>query len=128
MHRGRPVGESFDHCPAGWIRQSRKCCTKIIHNRMVVDCRSMSTANFAILDYCSLISLNLKLALIDTLRGRGEPARAMALASGAGGMRIVSGTFSMSHRPVGQVIFARRLARTYAVSGKSPMHSLRLDW
>ena len=25
-------------------------------------------------------------------------------------MRIVSGTFSVSHRPVGQVIFARRLA------------------
>jgi hypothetical protein len=30
----------------------------------------MSTANFAILDYCSLISLNLTLALIDTLRRR----------------------------------------------------------
>ena len=41
-------------------------------------------------------------------------------------MRIVSGTFSVSHRPVGQVIFARRLARTYAVSGKSPMHSSSL--
>src|SRR3984957_14364614 len=26
MHRGRPMGESFDHRPAGWIRQSRKCC------------------------------------------------------------------------------------------------------
>ena len=47
----------------------------------------------------------------------------MALASGAGGMQIVSGTFSVSHRPVGQLIFARRLARTYAVSGKSPMRS-----
>jgi hypothetical protein len=45
----------------------------------------------------------------------------MALASGAGGMRVVSGTFSVSHRPVGQVIFARRLARTYAVSAKSPL-------
>jgi hypothetical protein len=44
----------------------------------------------------------------------------MALASGAGGMRIVFGTFSMSHLPVGQVIFARPLARTYLVSGKSP--------
>jgi hypothetical protein len=39
----------------------------------------------------------------------------MALASGAGRMRIVSGTFSVSHRPVGQVIFARQLARTYVV-------------
>ena len=58
--------------------------------------------------------------LIDTLRRRGEPARAMALASGAGGMRIVSGIFSVSHRTVGQVIFARRLTRTCAVSGKSP--------
>jgi len=38
-------------------------------------------------------------------------------------MRIASGTFSVSHRPVGQVIFARQLARTYAVSGKSPNHS-----
>jgi hypothetical protein len=38
-------------------------------------------------------------------------------------MRIVSGTFSVSDRPVGQVIFVRRLARTYAVSGKSPTHS-----
>jgi hypothetical protein len=31
------MGESFDHRPAGWIRQSRKCCTQIIHNHMVVD-------------------------------------------------------------------------------------------
>ena len=66
--------------------------------------------------------LTLTPALIDTLRW-SELARVMALASGAGGMRIVSGTFSVSHRPVGQVIFARRLARTYAVSGKSPMRS-----
>ena len=43
----------------------------------------------------------------------------MVLASGAGGTRIVSGTFSVSHRPAGQVVFARRFARTYAVSGKS---------
>ena len=64
--------------------------------------------------------------MIDTLRRRGEPARAMALASEAGGMRIVSGTLSMSHRPVGQVIFARRIARTCAVSGKSPTRNLRL--
>jgi hypothetical protein len=32
------MGESFDHCPAGWIRQSRECCTQIIHNHMVVHC------------------------------------------------------------------------------------------
>ena len=43
----------------------------------------------------------------------------MALASGEEGKRIVSETFSVSHRPVGQVIFAKRLARTNAVSGKS---------
>src|ERR1700730_3756247 len=24
VHRGRPMGEPFDHCPPGWIRQSRK--------------------------------------------------------------------------------------------------------
>ena len=57
------MGESFDHRPPGWIRQSRKCCIQLIHNQMVVDSRSKSTANFAILDYCSLISVNLKLAL-----------------------------------------------------------------
>lgn len=55
MHRSRPVGESFDHCPAGWIRQSRKRGIQLIHNRMVVDCRSMSSVNFAIPDFCSLI-------------------------------------------------------------------------
>jgi hypothetical protein len=63
MHRGRPVGEPLNHRPPGWIRQSRKCCIQFIHNRMVVDCRSMSSANFAILDYCPLISLSLTLAL-----------------------------------------------------------------
>jgi len=31
------MGESFDHRPTGWIRQSRKCCTETIHNHMVVD-------------------------------------------------------------------------------------------
>src|ERR1700733_2058258 len=36
MHRGWPMGESFDHSPAVWIRQSRKCCTQIIHNHVVV--------------------------------------------------------------------------------------------
>src|ERR1700720_1251631 len=55
MHRGWPVGESFDHCPPGWIRQSRKRCTQFIHNRMVVDYLAMSSVNFAIHDFCSLI-------------------------------------------------------------------------
>ena len=55
--------ESLDHRSPGWIRQSRKCCIQPIHNRMVVDCRSMSSANFANLDYSSLISLNPTLAL-----------------------------------------------------------------
>src|SRR5271155_108214 len=54
MHRGRPTGESFDHCPPGWIRQSRKCSIQTINNHMVVDTRSMSSANFAIPDFCSL--------------------------------------------------------------------------
>jgi len=41
------MGESFDHCPPGWIRQSRKRCAQFIHNRMVVDYRTMSSMNFA---------------------------------------------------------------------------------
>ncbi len=49
------MGESFDHRPPGWIRQSRKCCTQSIHNHMVVDCLSMSRVNFAIPDFCSVI-------------------------------------------------------------------------
>ena len=32
----------------GWIRQSRKCRTKIIHDHMVVNCGSMSSAHCAI--------------------------------------------------------------------------------
>ena len=47
--------ESFDHCPPGWIRQSRKRCTQFIHNHMVVDYLPMSSVNFAIPDFCSLI-------------------------------------------------------------------------
>ena len=42
------MGKPFDHRPAGWIRQSRKCCTETIHNHMVVDFPWMSSANFAI--------------------------------------------------------------------------------
>jgi hypothetical protein len=37
------MGESFDHRPSGWIRQSRKCCIQLIHNQMVVDFLSMSS-------------------------------------------------------------------------------------
>ena len=42
------MGEPLDHRPAGWIRQSRKCCAQAIHNHMVVDFRFMSSATFAI--------------------------------------------------------------------------------
>ena len=42
------MGESLDHCPPGWIRQSRKRCTQFIHNHMVVDYPAMSSVNFAI--------------------------------------------------------------------------------
>src|ERR1700722_20299489 len=55
MHRGWPMGESFDHRSPGWIRQSGKRCTQFIHNHMVVDCLSMSSVNFAIPDLCLLI-------------------------------------------------------------------------
>ena len=41
------MGESFDHCPAGWIRQRRKCWNECIHNHMVVDGRQMSMDIFA---------------------------------------------------------------------------------
>jgi hypothetical protein len=42
------MAESFDHRPAGGIRQSGKCCTQPIHNHMVVDRLSVSSMNFAI--------------------------------------------------------------------------------
>jgi hypothetical protein len=42
------MGEPFDHCPPGRIRQSRKRCTQFIHNRMVVDNLAISSVNFAI--------------------------------------------------------------------------------
>jgi hypothetical protein len=48
--------ESFDHCPAGWIRQSGKRCVQVIHNRMVVDYLAMSSVNFAMPDFFILIS------------------------------------------------------------------------
>ena len=82
----------------------------------------MSSVNFAIRDFCPDL-LPPDTCADDTLRRRASRQGLWRWHQGQGGMRIVSGTFSVSHRPVGQVIFARRLARTYAVSGKSPMHS-----
>lgn len=58
------MGEPFDHGPAGWIRESRKCCVQLIHNRMVVDYRSMSSEDFGVSDFCFLISGHLTPALI----------------------------------------------------------------
>jgi hypothetical protein len=49
------MGESFDHRPPGGIRQSRKRCAQAIHNRMVVDCLSMSSVNFAMPDFSALV-------------------------------------------------------------------------
>ncbi len=50
------MGESFDHRPAGWIRQSRKRCIQFIHNCMVVDYPQMSSVDFGVPDFCFLIS------------------------------------------------------------------------
>ena len=50
------MGESFDHRPAGWIRQSRKRGIQFIHNRMVVNYPSMSSVDFEIPDFCFPIS------------------------------------------------------------------------
>ena len=57
---------------------------------MVVDFGSMSNVNFAIHDFCPE-SLNPDTCADGYPAQEGEPARVMALASGAGGMRIVSG-------------------------------------
>src|SRR5260370_36625532 len=66
MHRGRPMREAVDHGTADWIRESRKCCTKIIHNQMVVDNRSMSTANFALRGFCpNVLTLKAVLMMLD---------------------------------------------------------------
>ena len=54
MHRGRPIGEAFDHRSPGGIGQSRKCCTQSIHNHMVVDFPNVSRINFATPDLCFL--------------------------------------------------------------------------
>ena len=66
------MGEPLDHRPPGWIRQSRECCIQFIHNRMVVDFIAKSIVNFAIPDYCSLISLNLTLALTVATASSGK--------------------------------------------------------
>jgi hypothetical protein len=50
------MGESFDHRPAGWIRQSRKRCIQFIHNRMVVNYLQMSSVDFEAPGFCLRIS------------------------------------------------------------------------
>jgi hypothetical protein len=50
------MGEPFDHCPAGWIRQSRKRCIQLIHNRMVVNYPALSSVDFGVPGFCFLIS------------------------------------------------------------------------
>ena len=42
------MGESFDHGPAGWIRQSREGRIQFIHNHMVVDYPPMSSVDFGV--------------------------------------------------------------------------------
>jgi len=58
------MGESCDHRPPGWIRQSRKCCAQFIHNHMVVDFLYLSNVNFAIPDL-SVLCLGTKIVAID---------------------------------------------------------------
>lgn len=47
------MGEPLDHCPAGRIRQSRKCCIQPIHNHRVVDFLGVSSTHFAISRQCT---------------------------------------------------------------------------
>ena len=56
------MGESFDHRPAGWIRQRRECCIQSIHNHMVVDYPAMSSVDFGVPDFCFLVSKDSRLA------------------------------------------------------------------
>jgi hypothetical protein len=79
--------ESLDHRSPGWIRQSRKCCTQFIHNHMVVDFLSMSSVNFAIPRFCSLISdlINLTIQVHTATCAEARAGRIEGLASGAGG-------------------------------------------
>ena len=55
------------------------------------------------------------------------PIRSVNLGTGENGMHPDFRTILSYLRPVGQLIFAGRLARTYAVSGKSPMRSPSSD-
>src|SRR5579864_8577501 len=71
MHGGRPTGESFDHRPPGWIRQSRKGCTQTIHNHMVVDYLAVSSVDFAIPDFCSAGGLS---SALHHSHGMGAPS------------------------------------------------------
>jgi len=91
------MGESFDHCPAGWIRQSRKCCTKIIHNHMVVGYLSMSSVNFAIPDFCSLIPVG-SLGLSRRVRNRRVTHRPWLVM----GSRLVERKFQNCFRLAGK--------------------------
>jgi len=50
------MGESFDHRPAGWIRQSREGCVQFIHNHMVVKYPSMSRVDLGVPDFRFLTS------------------------------------------------------------------------
>jgi hypothetical protein len=54
-----------------------------------------------------------------------EPSRRRTWHKGPGDADCRWKLFSMYCRPVGQVIFANWLATTFAMSGKSPIHSLR---
>ena len=65
------MGESFDHRPPGWIRQSGKCRTQFIHNHMVVDFPAMSSMNFAFPDCCSLKSDGNEWSIADALPRTG---------------------------------------------------------
>ena len=112
------MGESFDHCPAGWIGQRRKCCTQSIHNPMVVDCSSMSSVNFAIPGF-QFPDLRCRTpALMDTLRKSGEPAALWRWHQGRRNVDCLRNLLGLSP-PCWANDFARRLARICAMSGKS---------
>src|ERR1700732_2693930 len=76
MNRVRPMGESFDHRPAGWIRQGRQLCIELIHNHLVVNYPSMSSVDFGVPDFCFLLPLEHPtggVASRVTLRGWPQP-------------------------------------------------------
>src|SRR5579863_8722729 len=74
MHRGRTMGEPFDHRPPGWIRQSCERCTQSIHNRMVVDCRLKSSVNFAIADFYSRTLYARRMKIVEGDAGGADAA------------------------------------------------------